>query len=120
LDPDPLVLNYSHRDLISGTGCRSKGSRRRGMRFLFWSVDQGSGGQDETGQKTQEPAAEKVTGARSRGGGSPELAKLGTPGVLGGRDRAGERGWTAGNSSKGLGRLIRARVGGLHDGGGSG
>jgi hypothetical protein len=43
-------------------------------------VDRGSGGQDEKGQKTQEPVAGKITGARSRGGGSPELANLGTPG----------------------------------------
>jgi hypothetical protein len=57
-----------------------------------------------------------LAGDLPRGGASPEFANVGAPGVLGGRDRAGERDWTAGNSSKGLGRLIRVRVRDLHDG----
>jgi hypothetical protein len=112
------------RDLKSrrtGTRCSGPSDLNRtaqieGLHDLILSVNARSDGQRERGLRGRRFLA----GDLPRGGASPEFANVGAPGVLDGRDRAGERGWTAGNSSKGLGRLIRARVGGLHDGGGSG
>jgi hypothetical protein len=40
-----------------------------------------------------------LAGDLPRGGASPEFANIGAPGVLGDRDRAGERGWTVVNPS---------------------